>query len=373
MGMTLACSVGWMGLLGMTTLIEPKLSPAILSVYMKDRINDFLSNLDSISSSKKDLLFLFGSSEVEAFLDPRVLEKTLLQQKIDVDAYNLGLRVLTPFTLLSFTTRIADELERRGRKVRYSLVQVPRLFLTKKFAEGLYELSEGSGGLTASLITTKISLQLMGAAPAQFASLLMEKAIWQGRHPGALHSALANWMILENVNDPDNPQGPFYTIWKNPIFMERPAWSLQQKGLFKFNLPKTAREYEAARVARQSPGAAEANLRYLIDCCDLVNSEFSPKGVAQLVKALQWISQFSDEVILFHVPERQEVQRLRGSRGDMSMKRLLKRIEAVSEIRTFNYTGVLNLVDSDYDDVIHLSEQGQEKLFARIARDLSAQ
>src|SRR6202041_668151 len=70
--------------------------PGDINFFLNLRVWAAFNNLDRIVQSRDPVTLVFGSSEIEGFFDPALLQEAAARKDIRLSVFNLGLRKLLP-------------------------------------------------------------------------------------------------------------------------------------------------------------------------------------------------------------------------------------------------------------------------------------
>jgi hypothetical protein len=361
LGLTLALCLGAAGIL-FEQLNRPQL-PELINLFCTLRTRAFLRELPKIVADPKPLVFLFGSSEIEGYLDPALMKQAFSEKGVAAESYNIGLRAEHPTFFRAFAVEFAEQMHRLGRRADFAFVHIPRVRMTMRYRE----FSPDDVNKEFIFSITPLARLGNGYDVPEWSASAIKKLVF----PDGFVSPVPSWLDVRGIRnrmDRSAEASGYFRLWKDHKFMEFPAWSMEKHGLYGFNARSVPEDFAFAVQQMGDEKSRSWSVGYFQKCCDLLGAHFDPGFVDDMAEGLRALAQFTDHVIIFDLAEAQDIEAMRLPGADLRIAHMMHVLENRSGAQWRDLTGDMKMDARNFVDFEHPSAQGVALITANMAQ-----
>lgn len=341
--------------------VESTNTNELTSAFLKNRLHYMVDYLEA-SPQENNLNVFWGASEIETGIDPIYIDKDKNQTSL-----NLGLRVGHPELFIAQAKRVKEIFARKGQKVRHSIIKVPLARMTESYAGSSYYKTDILD-LLSQVDSKDMMIERLKNEPQQILGYLSARYIWQDANLGSVRTKFRQAVGLSD-EVPAILEANF-EIWKQPEYLENPAWNKEQRGFYNFNRPQTELAYRALQPRLHAIPAQDAIISFHQSCCDILGLGPSDQMINSYADFITEIQSFSDKVSILYFPESPYLESRRSEESKKNKEKILQELSVKTGAAIINAENNLNFQTEDYIDAIHLSDQGSKKIMNWLASQL---
>lgn len=347
--------------------LEEKTLPEQTGIFLKRRMSDFLESLPELVKKHPNTAFFWGASEIESGLDTKIIDSVFADKKLNLEAVNVGMRNIHPLIYRQFTVRTQEALQSQ-KKIKVSFIKIPLNKLTKRYVRTarLDSMKDQLGAVV------KLSdLTLLKEHPKLFTNAVMNHLFLFDASTHVV-STLVQKSIRENLAPTkETSLQTYFSIWSDRKFYETPAWNLTERGTYRWNLPTSQEQLEQRIQEKSSHAVKVASYKYFEDCCEIGTLQFDSEITKVFIEQVKMIEGISEKVILYTIPEAASFESYKKPGYEKRRKDLLTSLSLATGLQVHDMQFKAQLQESDYVDFLHLSEEGQNKLYKVLFDEIS--
>ena len=339
--------------------------PEPVNLYCTLRARTFFASFDRVIAKPDPLVFLFGSSEVEGYLDPRLIDAATAKAGQSTDSYNLGLRALHPSFFRAFAMRFADEMRGHHRRAAFAFVHIPRVRLTKHYRR--FSPVEANQEFLFSITPWPNLAAQAGFDIPELLTVGLKKILFRNGYVSPLQAWLDGRRISKRMEVNAEFAG-YFRLWKENKFMEYPAWSFDHKGLYGFNAVNYPEDYARAVAQMSDPQSRDWSVSYFQKCCDLLGEHFDTSLVQEFADGLKALGKVTDHIIIYDLYEADDIENLRQPGANRRVAELMQFLAQQTGAEFRDIAAGLGADPANFLDFEHPSKQGVLLLTDRITQ-----
>jgi hypothetical protein len=349
------------------------------------RLHSIIAALPSIVETPHAVVFL-GSSPMEVGISPEVFDERIHASHPGLVSFNLGFAGVTPILLRTVTRRVQRAFASANRKAHVAILELNPVQATERASE--------SERLEALVLLNMLEV----LEPRDWPSFLRRSPVLAGRvatylalggYPpahttrvlgGLIFGGGGGWWAAPETTPMDDSvkarieklgatiDDALARIYGGPM----PAWDPKHRGEVRTVFPETIgakRELASLTSAeREQRTAFDREIQVDLDIIDL---EFDPRQIEDLLVAVREARQFSEHTFVV-IPPRNPDWIEHSAEGKARLRAVIERIERDGEVRVIDFDTTPVLDGKVFADTTHLDEMtGRERYSKLLAERVS--
>ena len=353
-------------------------------VFGIQRIRSVVDSLDYIANTKEPSVIVFGSSLIKDGFSPRYYDKALKNQHdIDITSFNLGLGNMKPSYQLLLAKRMKEAYQRSGKKVDLAIIEFNPFLTTKKRENFRPFMTEQ---VSAVLMSPEEIHNLAFEDTERYARMLSIRYIRNGVSAEAITGGIR---FLVGAAQDQAPSIGKFTEDHLQNLSDRRSIQKQLRDFITQEHPKTKKSHvwnpvtqgglidmmDLSSKAKSAAIALSNNMRYpktlaldaqgRIDCCDIIDLEFSEPLFEDFQNIVKEFKSFSNHVEVILMPSNRTIIPTNKEALDRQ-EILLKQLEKDEQITVRNYQDHPAFAPSMFYDATHLAMDTGRITFSRL-------
>lgn len=346
-----------------SALTYPILSYSITILFIHDRIQDMIEAIDKIKPQANSAVAVWGTSEIEGFVNPKLISEVLSTPEHEVQVYNLGIRSMHPNHFLKLAQAWSEKLTPTDTKFKLSVIKIPLTRLTKRFKE--YNDTVDTKSVDAFFLKSEDLPSEFIKHPETTTDLFIEKYCFS-KYSSTLTSYLFENLLnryLVKIRNVDLSYLYFMAAWRWDKFRESPEWDIKKNGYYNWNLPKSLTLYNEVLRQKKKENVKAWGIRHFEEVSGILSLDWSDELVQKMIATIHEIEKISDKVVVLILPDGPYLQAQQNISAVSNTENLFKKIRENGINIHYIKNSDLHLTPNEYTDFLHISEDGWVKTF----------